>query len=390
MRTPAPGAAEFALLCACCAWPLSAVRLAAARSAASDVDWERFARLAWRHRVDGQVAVALREAGLAVPDAIQARARKSAFAALRDCTEAARIRDAFAVAAVPLVFVKGVALSQLVYGASTVRHAKDIDAVVPEENVAEAWDLLAAMGYRRTIPAQAFTADTLRAFMAFSKDSTHRHPVNGAEVELHWRLTGAAGDLDLPPPAEWQRVTVSADTAIDTLGDAALFVYLCLHGTAHGWARLKWIADVAALIERNRGPAAPDLWAEAQDRRAELAAVTAIVLAQELFGTEPPRGFVRPKSWRLERLLAMSRNMMMPRSGDPPAHKTPGYDWTERWATLLLARSWRQRLGVVHRFAVAGEDVGLLQLPGRLHFLYPLLRLPVWAWKRSRWSPRGR
>jgi hypothetical protein len=25
-------------------------------------------------------------------------------------------------------------------------------------------------------------------------------------------------------------------------------------------------------------------------------------------------------------------------------------------------------------------------LPGALHFLYPLLRLPLWAWRRAGWG----
>lgn len=46
-------------------------------------------------------------------------------------------------------------------------------------------------------------------------------------------------------------------------------------------------------------------------------------------------------------------------------------------AKALVATGARQRLTVLRRLAVAGEDVAQLALPAGLGFLYPLVRIPM-------------
>jgi hypothetical protein len=53
-------------------------------------------------------------------------------------------------------------------------------------------------------------------------------------------------------------------------------------------------------------------------------------------------------------------------------------------STFLLSRSWRYRLAELKNHLINQTDVLTLPLPWRLHFLYPILRLPLWAWRHAR------
>jgi hypothetical protein len=51
------------------------------------------------------------------------------------------------------------------------------------------------------------------------------------------------------------------------------------------------------------------------------------------------------------------------------------------FSTFLLNPSWRYRLAEIGVHLINQTDVLKLALPIELRFLYPLLRLPLWAWR---------
>jgi hypothetical protein len=53
-------------------------------------------------------------------------------------------------------------------------------------------------------------------------------------------------------------------------------------------------------------------------------------------------------------------------------------------STLLLRRDWRYWLTELNLHLTNPTDVLTVALPGRLRFLYPLLRLPLWVWRHAR------
>jgi hypothetical protein len=66
----------------------------------------------------------------------------------------------------------------------------------------------------------------------------------------------------------------------------AEFLHLCFHGAAHGWARLKWLGDIAAICDRK-----PDIWAvsakASESLGLGLAAAQTRLLLQALYDAEP-------------------------------------------------------------------------------------------------------
>ncbi len=104
----------------------------------------------------------------------------------------------------------------------------------------------------------------------------------------------------------------------------------------------------------------------------------------------PAPGFVAPKSLRLRLLNTLALRVMAAGGGARELADTPWNSVVEPSATLLTLSRWRDAWAQLRRVAIPAEDVVLLRLPSGLGILYPVLRLPLWIWKRSPWSPRRR
>jgi len=369
----------FALVCACLAPGARAV------PGAATVDPGLLARVAKRHQVSALVAARLEEAGQVVPDALARQAETARRRALRQMGAALDLAETLERSGIPVVLLKGVALSQQAFGSPLLRGAVDIDLLVRPEDVAAAWQVLAREGWRQVTPPTPLDGARLALFCRAAKDSLHRRPQTGQVLELHWRLSDEMAEPLMPPPAALASLALAPGRNVRVLDDAALFLYLCTHGAAHGWARIKWLADVAALLHRS-----PDggerLWAHAAGAGGRIAAGSAVVLAQELFGLAPPPGFVRPRGVRIAGVLWLARRIMRAGEGTRELEATPWRGWAEMLAKLLVAAGWRGRLAVLRRLALAGEDIAQVALPKGLIWLYPLLRVPLLLRRRAgRW-----
>ena len=53
-------------------------------------------------------------------------------------------------------------------------------------------------------------------------------------------------------------------------------------------------------------------------------------------------------------------------------------------STFLLSRNWRYWLADMRYHLMNQTDVLMVPLPERLRFLYPILRLPLWAWRHAK------
>lgn len=374
-RRAGGGVRAFDLVCACLAPGTPPL------PDAGEVDAEPLARVARRHQVSALVAARIADAGQVVPAALARQAEAARHRSLRQLgflLDLVAMLESEGVRAVP---VKGVALSQQAFGSPLLRGAVDVDVLVRPEDVGAAWQVLARAGLRQINPPTPLAAARLELFCWAAKDSQHQNPAGGQIVELHWRLSDEMADPAMPPDARLAKLTLAPGRTVWALPDEALFTYLCMHGAAHGWARLKWLADVAALLHRS-----PDggvqLWSHAQAAGARIAAGSAIVLAHELFGLAPPPGFVPPRGARIALLVRIARRIMRAGEGARELETTIWRGWAEMAAKLLVAAGWRARLGVVRRLLLAGEDIAQVPLPAALFWLYPLLRVPLLVRRR--------
>jgi hypothetical protein len=349
------------------------------------IDPELLARVARRHQVSALVATALTKAGQTVPNRLRSQAEAAQRRALTQLGLALELVEILERAGIPTVLLKGVALSQRAFGSPLLRGAVDIDLLIRPQDVGAAWRALARTGLRQITPPAPLEGARLALFCRAAKDSLHRDPGGGPVLELHWRLADEMADPLMPSEAALAITTLAPGRSVQVLDDPILFLYLCTHGAAHGWARIKWLADVAALLHSS-----PDggraLWLHAAGNGGTIAAGSAILLAQELFGLAPPPGFCAPRGARIALLLWLARRILRAGDGARELEATLWRGWAEMLAKMLVAASWRGRLAVMRRIVLAGEDIARVPLPDFLIWLYPVLRVPLLVHRRvARW-----
>jgi hypothetical protein len=317
---------EFELVAACCRWPLTSAAKSAISVSAAGVDWPLFLKMARRHRVEALVENALRQAGVDAPSDVSASLRSAAMETVRQnvtlAAECVRLNRLFEGAGVPIIFVKGVTLGLLAYGTLSLKMGWDIDILVPEEQLDEAADLLIGAGYACTGPK---SRESLLAWHRVSKESEWRHREHQAVVELHTRLVDNVALLPVVGSnSPRQHVSVSSGTSLPTLASDELFAYLCVHGASSAWFRIKWIADVAALLGAGGAQETERLYQRAHTMGAGRAPAQALLLCARLFGAELTPGLRRElnSDWRNRYLYKAALRLMSGRLAATELHDT--------------------------------------------------------------------
>jgi hypothetical protein len=322
-------------------------------------DWLQVAPWAARHRVVSLVHDALRQADPnVVPprvlDGLRDEAQRLAAEALRQIVEAARLTELFAARGIRCLTLKGPALSVLAFGDPVLRNSRDIDLLVEAEAFAAANALLAERGWRRVKPVV-----DRPAYRRWVHEYVYRS-ANGLDggmtVEIKDRLHPAPSlmPIDLGLALGKPYPVNVAGHLLPTLEPVDLFLYLCTHGSRHGWFRLKWIADIAALA----GRLSDDQWLAAEQRAAGYGIARpiheALLVSEAILGAPVPERFRRAVSAdraaadRAARVPA--RLATLGPGGNPLASAgfVRGLDWNE----LGLRPGWRYRSTVLQRLAL--------------------------------------
>ncbi|SCW29995.1 Uncharacterised nucleotidyltransferase [Ancylobacter rudongensis] len=375
----------FALLLRLCA---RAARHGAPDSAATAgrVDWEAFLRLVERHRVAGLVHLALGRVGGDAADAVpepvrQSIAQKAGGLVRHNLAMVAatvRLQKMFDAAGIEVVFFKGALVGQRAYGSIGVKHGKDIDFLVRPDDLAATFGLLAGEGYRPVFPKAPLTPAKIDALRAFQMEAVMADPARGVQLEPHWRLTENRRLLPLGP------LLAAADKR-ESLGGVPIrgfhpddeFAYLCVHGARSGWFRLKWLADLHALLAGRPEEERLRLYRHAETRGAGPAALLAFGLCRDLFALPVPAALAGPVEAPLQRAMR--------RLGVTALHDEDPQFSIRRVVVLpmlhALACGPRHVMAEILRWSVNCQDALDVPLPRALYFLYPLLRGPLWLWR---------
>lgn len=378
---------EFVLVAACCCWPPSPERDAAVRAAAAIRDWDCLVRMVARHRVAGLVHAALDAAGVE-PEADAARtlARGARRIALRNivlANESAQLQAAFDAAQIPALILKGSTLALLAYGTTALKQARDIDLLVSAGDAEAAMHRLEHAGYRRVSPPGPMSESRCNALIRYGREIEFVHDGKNIRLELQWRLVDNRCVLvGIGTHGAVQSVALPDGRQLRTLAVADLFAYLCVHGASHSWARLKWLADVNAMIAMRNDADIERLYRYAESKSAGPCAGLALLLCAKIFGRPLPPALMSEinGSRRVRYLAALALKAMA-----APDIDRAGFAAVTRnvLAPFLFGRGWRFLAGQCRAASVGVADVLRLPLPAPLHFVYPLLRLPLWLWRRS-------
>ena len=277
-------APEFKLLLECCRRSFTADADSGIRRWSEHVDWNRFLRLARRHRVQGLVAQALYRSGGTPPTAIATEISDDAAAiaqanlrAFDECVELAKL---FHEASIPILFVKGLSLSALAYGDPFVKMSADLDILVEPSEIEAAATILRDRGYHQVVPADP-CAD-IGKWHGRHKESIWVNDDAGVALELHSRLADHPAlipGIGIASPR--QDVKLGHGRVLPTLNGEDLIAYLCIHGASSAWFRLKWIVDLVALIHAD-GRMPEEIYRSTLGRGAGRAPAQAFLLAHRL------------------------------------------------------------------------------------------------------------
>ena len=166
---------------------------------------------------------------------------------------------------------------------------------------------------------------------------------------------------------------MASGLSLPTLAPDELFAYLCVHGSSSVWFRLKWIADLAALIGGADQAEIERLYRRSQRLGAGRAAAQAMLLGQRLFDLPVGRTLACELAGdRISRLLyAAAMRKLAGRAVAAELDQMPLGTATMHLTQLGLMPGWRFRFGEAWRQLANPYDRLAVPLPRPLQFLYP-------------------
>lgn len=346
-------------------------------------------RIAARHRVSGLVAQGLREAKIALPEeigtALTRAENRIALSNVRAAAESHRLMTALAADGINALLLKGVTLNMLAYGGLWLKESRDIDVLVAPDAFLAASRTLAAAGYARFTPAPSLDDAAAQAWIVGYKESAWLHRSEGHLVELHIRLADnktLIPGIGLASPR--QRVDLGGGKSVETLAEGELLAYLFLHGSTHGWARLKWLADVNAMLATRSPDAIDEIYRCALSHGAGRGAAQGLLLCERLLGLDLGDGLKAE-------LEADSRTRYMVRVAiDLIAGRFVETELDDsRFGTVHLNIShFFLQPGLRAKAEVLAQKLstpfGATEAQSGSPLMRGVLRIPLWAWRRAR------
>jgi hypothetical protein len=199
------------------------------------------------------------------------------------------------------------------------------------------------------------------------------------EVELHWRLFNNKNFLPgMPSRSALRQFPQLDNVTLRTFIDDDLFAYLCAHGAAFAWCRLKWLADVGALLART--PDIELLFRSAAARGAARPAAQAILLCNRILGLQVHEGLLTAfrKNGAVRLLERLALRAMTQGGAEIEPYDVPGGMRPVALSLWLLDGSASYLWGEINSRWISFDDVVNVPLPPRFQFLYPILRVPLW------------
>jgi hypothetical protein len=200
-------------------------------------------------------------------------------------------------------------------------------------------------------------------------------------VELHWRLTGRHFTFPVRMSQMWshlEKVQVGG-FAISSLPPAELILYLCMHGSRHGWERLQWICDIAEFVRLHAEIDWEDVWHRAQDLGNERNLALGLLLAKEFLDAPVPDAVMKRvnKDETVKTLTMQIREWLF-----SEAVTTQDISYWHDYHLKVRERLWDRMKVRLHyysrylRIATSPniQDRAFVALPARLSVLYYLLR----------------
>jgi hypothetical protein len=233
------------------------------RFVTEDIDWDALLRLGEYHGLVPLIHAHLK-ASLPRQDLVGNAKHKDGFCRIEHAALANAARNALltgklseivgiltshGIRALPF---KGPVLAAQAYGDISMRAFDDLDLLVEKSDIIPAAVLLKPLGYEASLE---LSDAELRAHVRAGWGCALRSADRGFFVEFDSNVGADFLSVPLSFQQLWdRREKISMDGNItETVAVADLVPLLCVHGTKHLWRRLRWLADLAALLQAQSG-----------------------------------------------------------------------------------------------------------------------------------------
>jgi hypothetical protein len=210
---------------------------------------------------------------------------------LNNCTR--KTLDLLAQHQLPVLLLKGTPVAQLYYEQPYQRSRCDTDLYIREQDTKATAELLTQNGYqvsglgKRKYSSKQFDA----SIGSFQQAQTH--------FDIHWKLSNRVmfrATLPFEDCYQNRQAVKTLGPSAYTLSAVDLLLHACIHRIAHGRNterdRLIWLYDVHQLVEAMDEVELEEFKNKAKERLVGVLCADAIEVAQELFGTGLPEGFL--------------------------------------------------------------------------------------------------
>jgi len=332
----------------------------------------RFLQTAQYHRVTTVIAdslVACPPEWMSSPmiQQIQVIQKRSSFRALRRLHALLDLKDEMKSLSLPFINIKGLSLSQKLYGDTYTRSCGDIDFWVTEEAVTPVIECFVKQGFTSKTGFETLHPHYQQKFMRLTN---HIGFMNGdTSIELHWRLTP---HFRLFPVAFDEAFEASERISIqghefNILGPEHLLPHLLVHGACHIWERLHWLTDIAALTQKPSSLLPSSEWSRAHQLHTPL--LGGLHLSAALIGHFPPPtwpGMTPEQSGSLKKHLQLSLKQLKM----SPASKRRLSARDHFTNQMQLIAGWQAKVSFLKTEFYAPGNWKDLKLPPHLGLLY--------------------
>lgn len=345
------------------------------------LNWDYVLKIAHRHRVLPLVYWRLKtfsteQVPAQVLERMRSDFRENALHNLMMLNELKSLLRLLGNVGIAVIPFKGVFLALQAYDHNALRMIRDIDLIVPHEDVHRAKDRLLENGYR--IHEEYLGSDDNPLFEQHAHTFSLVNRTNGMQIELHWRfMPGVRIDTD----HFWHRALPGQIDGIEALQlpPEDLLLLLLIHGSKHLWSELIWSADIDALLRRMEGIPWNHLLALSQAWGVGRFVRTGALFCHTLLNSPIPEAILH--QCRQDRvavqLCARARRRLFTTQSVNALDELSDYH-----ADFQMRDSWNTKLhylqSLLTNWKPSPRDIAFLHLPHRLYFLYPIIR-PVRA-----------
>jgi hypothetical protein len=382
---------EFRLAIETIVWPPSPQKDDAIRGLSQTIDWSLFLEIVDRHRIAGLAHQSLSAAKVALPcdmaAALAARANRDAAREMLFAHEAARLQKLLSESGAPALILKGPALALKAFGRLGLRYNHDIDILISEPTLRHAVQTLEEAGYARIIPQQCASADEVRRWIELHKDMTFQRKDVGIIVELHWRLFDNPYTFPVEVAlSEPVVLSLGSTKEIKALPDEIELTYLCVHGVEHAWSRLKWLADVGALLSGLDAATLERHVAWARQHDLDRAILSTLSICHDLLHMAVPIEMLAAAKadWRIRWLTRVALRSMS-EMDVREIEDVPFATTLKNTSHYFLRDEWRYWW---REFRYDMTDMADMPLPPHLQPIAPVLRPFIWMAKQARLGVR--